>query len=110
MWLLRTLLLTVVVAALVIVAVQNSEPLVDVRVFGWEVQSVRLFLVMFLCGLVGFVAGLLVAGFRELKLRLRLGDERKQKTMLEREVRELRAAPLQGLGEGDAPTLPARRE
>jgi hypothetical protein len=43
-----------------------------------------------------------------MKLRMRLGQERKAKALLEREVHELRAAPLQGLSEEGAPTS-ARR-
>ena len=109
MWLLRMVVLTAVFAVLVILAIQNAEYHVDVAIFAWSFENVQLFLVMFLSLLAGFVLGLVVVAWREMKLRMRLGQERKAKSLLEREVQELRAAPLQGLAEEGAPTLPARR-
>jgi uncharacterized integral membrane protein len=102
------IVLTAVFAVLVILAIQNAEYRVDVEIFAWSFQGVQLFLVMFLSLAAGFVLGLLVVAWREMKLRMRLAQERKAKALLEREVHELRAAPLQGLIEEGAPLPPAR--
>lgn len=107
MWLLKTLLLTALVVGLLTVALQNSEPRVDVSIFGYDFLQVRLFIVMFGAALAGFVVGLLFSAYRELRLRMRLSSERRQRDLLDREVRDLRAAPIDGLDDDreQPPTL-----
>jgi len=107
-WLLRTLLLTALVVAFVWVAIENSDPVETVNLFGYEFASVRLFIVMFVSALLGFVMGLLLSALRELKLRMQLSSERKERTLLMREVTDLRAAPIEGLSEDEEPSPPAR--
>jgi uncharacterized integral membrane protein len=101
MWLLRTLLLTALVVAFVWVAIENSDPVENVDLFGYEFASVRLFVVMFASALLGFVVGLLMSALRELRLRMQLSSERKERGLLEREVTDLRAAPIEGLSDDD---------
>lgn len=99
MWLLRLVILAGVVAVLVTLALQNADPRVDVNLFTWEFLQVRLYAVMFAGAGLGFIAGLLFAALREIQLRMRISDERRQRARVEREVADLRAAPLQGMAE-----------
>jgi uncharacterized integral membrane protein len=101
-WLLRIILFVALLVVLVWVGLQNDAP-VDVSIFGKSFTGVRLFVVMFVAALLGFVAGLLLSVWREVRLRFALGREVREKTLLQREVGELRAAPLQGLDTGPAP-------
>jgi uncharacterized integral membrane protein len=102
MWLLKTLLMTALIVAFVWVAIENSDPVEKVDLFGREFASVRLFIVMFGSALLGFVVGLLVSALRELRLRMQLSSERKERVLLEREVTGLRAAPIEGLSDDDS--------
>jgi len=106
-WLLKTLLLTALVAAFVWVAIENSDPVETVNLFGYQFAAVRLFIVMFASALLGFVVGLLLSALRELKLRMQLSSERKERSLLQREVTDLRAAPIEGLVDEDEPSPPA---
>jgi uncharacterized integral membrane protein len=94
-WLLRIVLFVGLLVVLVWVGLQNDAP-IDVSLFGKTFVGVRLFIVMFVAALGGFVAGVLLSVWREVKLRVALGRESREKTLLRREVSELRAAPLQG--------------
>lgn len=95
MWLLRVIVFVTLLVVLVWVGLQNDGP-VDVHIFGKDVLGAPLFAVMFLSALVGLVAGLLLSMVREVKLRVLLSREQREKALLAREVGELRAAPLQG--------------
>lgn len=95
MWLLRVLVFVALLVVLVWVGLQNDGP-VDVSLFGKTFVGVRLFVVMFVAALAGFVAGVLLSVWREVKLRMALGRETRAKALLQREVIDLRAAPLQG--------------
>jgi uncharacterized integral membrane protein len=95
MWLLRVLIFVALLAILVAVGLQNDGP-VDVHFFGKDFLGVPLFAVMFLGALLGLVAGLLLSMVREVKLRMLLSREQRERAVLAREVGELRAAPLQG--------------
>jgi uncharacterized integral membrane protein len=104
MWLLKTILFVALLGILVVVALANDSP-VDVRLFGWHVQQAPLFLVMFGAALVGLLAGLLLTAIREFQFRMLLSKQLRERNMLEREVRDLRAAPVDGLDEDGAGTL-----
>ena len=99
------------VALLVIaiwVSIQNAGETALLHLLWWHPQQeVPLYLVIFGAALVGLVAGLLLGAIREVRVRMTLSKERKERQVLEREVHDLRAAPLQGLDPGT--TLPSRR-
>lgn len=102
MWLLRTILFVLLLAGLVYVASQNNDPPGStVHLFTWTFTEVRLWAVMFAAALVGFAAGLLVSVFREIRLRLDASHVRRELQTKEREINQLRAAPLHDL---DSPT------
>ncbi len=96
MWLLRIVFFILLTVLLVIVALDNDAP-VDVHLLGWELLEVRLFLVIFGAAGAGFVLGLILMGVRELQWRLNVSKTKKENALLEREVQNLRAAPLDGL-------------
>lgn len=107
MWLLRVIVFVALLVVAIWVSLQNSEQLVDVHLFSWDFPGVRLYLVMFASAVLGLVAGLLLGAIREVRVRMTLSRERKERQVLQREVQDLRAAPLQGLDAES--TLPARR-
>ena len=96
MWLLRIVLFVVLLALLVLVALDNDRP-VDVQLLGWELLQVRLFLVIYAAALFGLLLGMIMLAVREVQWRMQTSRQRKQKALLENEVRDLRAAPLHGL-------------
>lgn len=96
MWLLRIVFFVLLTVLLVIVALDNDAP-VDVNFLGWQLEGVRLFLVLFGAALAGFALGLALVGIREVQWRMNSSRTRKEKALLEDEVRNLRAAPLDGL-------------
>lgn len=96
MWLLRIIVVVLLTVLLVIVALANVEP-ANPAVFSWKPGPVPLYLVIFAAAGFGFLIGLALVGIRELQWRLNLSKTRKEKTLLENEVRNLRAAPLDGL-------------
>ena len=103
MWLLKTILFVVLLAMLVIVALANDIP-VPLHLFGWHVEQAPLFLVMFGAALVGLLGGLLMTAIREVQFRMVLSRQARDKNLLEREVRDLRAAPIDGLGDEEPAT------
>lgn len=101
MWLLRTILFVALLVFFIVVAVQNhDEQGVTVRLFAWTMLGVPLWMVMFGSILVGFVGGLLVAVVREFRLRMDHGRLKRERDELDREVSQLRAAPLQDFSPG----------
>lgn len=99
MWLLRLVLTLVLVALLVVVAVNNTAS-VELRLLGHHMAGVPLYLVVFGAAFFGLLLGLLLSAVREVQLRGRMRKLDKRRQQLEREVRELRAAPLDGLEAG----------
>jgi uncharacterized integral membrane protein len=97
-WLLRIVLFALLTVVLVIVALGNNTP-VPVQFLGSQWTDVPLYLVIFGAILAGLFVGLAVVGIREIQWRMNVSKDRKQKTLLENEVRNLRAAPLEGLDE-----------
>lgn len=95
-WLLKIVIFVVLLVVLVLVAIGNDAT-VDVNLLLWHVQGVRLFLVMFGAALFGFLAGLALAAVRELQWRVQVSKRQRTEQHLQREVDELRRAPLSGL-------------
>ena len=102
MWLLRIVLFVLLLALLVLVALDNDRP-VDVKLLGWELLQVRLFLVVYAAALFGLLVGLAMMAIREVQWRMRTKRQRKHQSLLENEVRDLRAAPLHGLEDENSP-------
>lgn len=95
-WLLKIVIFVVLLVLLVLVALGN-DAVVDVNLLLWQVQGVRLFLVMFGAALFGFLAGLALTAVREVHWRVAASKRKRTETHLQREVDELRRAPLSGL-------------
>ena len=110
MWLLRVFVFVLLLAVFVILAGQNNkEPGVDLELFVWSFTGIKLWWIMFAAALFGFLIGLLVSAFREIKLRMDFSKLRRDKIVLEREISELRAAPLHDLGPSTGTTqLPSK--
>lgn len=105
-WLLKILVFVVLLVVLVLVAV-NNDVSVPLNLLAWEFENVRLFLVMFGAALFGLLAGLALAGIRELQWRMHVKRHRRDHAHLEREVHELRRGPLKGLDDSSAVGDPA---
>jgi uncharacterized integral membrane protein len=105
-WLLRIIVFILLTVFLVIVALDNDAS-VDVQLLGWEFLGVRLFLVVFASAGAGFIMGLILMGIREVQWRVNVSKTKKEKNLLENEVRNLRAAPLDGLDD-EAPSSSSR--
>ena len=100
-WLLRTLLFVALLVFFIVLAVQNhDEQGVTLKLVGYTLMGVPLWMVMFGSILAGFLAGILVSVVRELRLRFDHGKLRRERDELAREVSQLRAAPLHDLDAG----------
>jgi uncharacterized integral membrane protein len=102
MWLLRILLFVALLVALVIVGLGNSAG-IDLNLFGHHMTDVPLYLALFGAAIVGLVLGLGFAAVREIQWRVVLSRERRGQATMERELHELRTAPLEepASGSGD---------
>lgn len=111
-WLLKIVVFVALLVLLVLVAIGN-DVVVDVNLLLWQVQGVRLFLVMFGAALFGFLAGLALAAVREVQWRMLASKRERSEQHLQREVDELRRAPLSGLDDlpsvGHGPSDSQRR-
>jgi len=96
-WLLRTIFFVILLVFFVAIALQNNEPLVTVKFFAWTQPMVPLWIVIFASALVGFVVGMIVSVVREIRLRLDSGKLRRERNEYQREIKRLRAAPLDEL-------------
>lgn len=100
-WLLKIVVFVVLLVVLVLVAIGNDAT-VDLDLLVWKIPGVRLFLVMFGAALFGFLAGLALLGVREIQWRLSTSKRLRSEAQLQREVDELRRAPLSGLDDPPA--------
>ncbi|RKZ13895.1 hypothetical protein DRQ32_00570 [bacterium] len=106
MWLLKTLLFIVLLAALVFVGLKNNSA-VELDLFGWQLADIPLYFVLYGAALVGLALGLGFAAVRELQWRLELSRQRSASAEAEEELRGLRMAsldaPVSDEGPGDQP-------
>jgi uncharacterized integral membrane protein len=103
-WLLRTILFVVLLVVFVVLAVQNTgTPVSSVQFFGWKQEMVPVWIVIFGSALVGFLAGLIVSGIREIRLRLEAAKLRRERNELQKEIARLRAAPLEEISASMTP-------
>ena len=93
MWLLKTLVFVILLAALVFVGLKNSTP-VTLDLFSWELLDIPLYIVLFGSALVGLALGLGFAAVREVQWRVVLTRQRRQSAEAEEELRGLRMASL----------------
>ena len=105
MWLLRVVVFVLLLALLVVVALSNDAR-VDIKLLGWELLQVRLFLVIFGSAMLGFLVGLAFTGIREVQWRVARKRQGRELSELQEEVRKLRAAPVHGMGERAPATKP----
>lgn len=106
MWLLKTLLFIVLLAALVVVGLKNNSA-VSLDLFTWQLLDIPLYLVLYGAALFGLALGLGFAAVRELQWRMVLSRQRRESAEAAEELRGLRMAslddPVSDEGPGDQP-------
>ena len=102
MWLLKVILFVVFAGVMVWVALGNDTP-VDVDLFGSQLLQVPLFSVIFGAAAFGLLVGLGFAGMREIQWKLKERRQGRSQRELEKEIQQLRQAPVAGLGDDPAP-------
>lgn len=97
MWVIKLILSLVLLLALVYFFDVNEDQTVDLVVLDREYLAVPLVVVVLISFGVGFLVALAAMGLREWRLRRELRRLRKQNTVQDRELADLRALPLQEL-------------
>jgi uncharacterized integral membrane protein len=102
MMLLKSLIFVVLLVVLVFVGLKNNTP-VELHLFQWSLVDVPLYLALFGAALFGLLIGLIFAGVREVQWRVALSRQRRDSADAERELRDLRVAPLERGNDEDLP-------
>ena len=99
MWVIKLVFFLLLLLALVYVFATNAGQTVDLTLLGRQYLDVALFWVVSASFALGFIAALVGMGLREWRLRRELARCRKQQTVLDRELADLRSLPLQELSD-----------
>lgn len=105
MWLLKTLLFVALLVVLILFAMGNGTE-VEVHLFGKLLAGVPLYLVVFASTVVGLLCGLAFAAIRELQWTMRERRWRREQAQAQREIEQLRRAPVDGLEEAERAPVP----
>lgn len=95
MWVIRWVLITALVLALVGFMGQNQDEMVDIKFFMWETPRMALAYALFLAFGVGVIVHMLIAVFRQLQLRSEIGRQKRQIRKLQEEIDQLRNLPIE---------------
>ncbi|RJP80213.1 MAG: LapA family protein [Candidatus Zixiibacteriota bacterium] len=90
MWVIRWILITILLLALVGFMGQNQDELVDIRFFAWESPDIELAYALFIAFVAGVFVHLLFSVVRQFQLQAEIGRLKRQIRKLHEEVESLR--------------------
>jgi len=90
MWIIRWVLVTALILALVGFMGQNQDEVVDIKFFIWETPPIALAYALFIAFGLGVVVHLLISIFRQFQLRSEIGRQKRQIRNLQDEIEQLR--------------------
>lgn len=104
MWIIRWVLITLLILALVGFLGLNQDELVDVNFFFWETPPIALAYALFVAFAVGMVSQLLISVISQFQLRAEIGRQKRQIGKLQDELEKLRNLSIEEdvLSSGDS--------
>ncbi|HDH57539.1 MAG TPA: LapA family protein [Bacteroidetes bacterium] len=95
MWIIRWVLITILVLALVGFLGLNQDELVDVNFFFWETPPIALAYALFVAFALGMVAQLLISIVSQFQLRAHISRQKRQIGRLQDELEKLRSLSIE---------------